>query len=146
MVWPITDRYELTLDPFRELHRMQREMSRLFDGAGDGAADYPTVNLWSSVDEAVVTAELPGVEPTDLNLTVQGDLLVLEGERKADVPPEKATLLRSERTAGRFHRTVRLPFEVEADKVKAKVEHGLAQITLPRKESTKPRRIAIAAE
>lgn len=146
MVWPITSRFELGTDPFADLHRLQREMSRLFDGYGAPAPDFPSVNLWSSAEEAVVTAEVPGVDPKDLSVTVQGDLLVLEGERKTEAPGEKATLIRQERAAGPFRRTLRLPFEVESEKVQAKIERGTVRVTLPRKESTKPRRIAIARE
>lgn len=146
MVWPLVSRFELSADPIGELRRLQREMSCFFDDYAGNASPYPLLNLWGTPEEAVVEALVPGMEPKDLSITLQGDVLLLEGERKAEAAAEKVTAIRLERSAGRFSRTVRLPFEVEPSKVAAKYENGLVRITLPRKESTKPRRIAIAQE
>lgn len=145
MIWPVT-RFDWTLDPFQELHQLQREMNGLFADYSATARSFPTVNLSCTADTAVVSAEVPGVDPKDVGVSVVGHVLTIEGERKADTAVPAQAYHRRERGIGKFLRSVRLPFEVEADQVQARYEHGILRITLPRKESTKPRRIAIAAE
>lgn len=145
MIWPVT-RFDWTLDPFQELHQLQREMNGLFADYTASARSFPTVNLWSTADQAVVTAEVPGVDPKDVDVSVVGHVLTIEGERKADADAPAQAYHRRERGAGKFLRSIRLPYEVEEGQVQARYEHGILRITLPRKESTKPRRIAIAAE
>ena len=139
-------RWDWTQDPFQDLYRLQREMNRLSSGYSEAADRFPAINLWSKEDEAVVAAELPGVDPKEVDLSVLGQSLTIQGERKAESGIAEESYHRQERTTGAFARTIRLPFEVEADQVKARYENGILRITLPRKESTKPRRIAIAAE
>lgn len=145
MIWPVT-RFDWTLDPFQELHQLQREMNRIFADYPAAASQFPALNLWSTPEQAVVQAEVPGVDPKDVDVSVVGNVLTMEGERKADAGVAGEAYHRRERGEGKFLRSVRLPFEVEADRVQARYEHGVLRITLPRKESTKPRRIAIAAE
>ncbi len=145
MLYPMT-RFDWTLDPFRELHRLQRDINRLFAGWNPPVDQFPALNLWSSPDEVVLTAEIPGVDPKDVDVSVIGNVVTLEGERKEDASIPAESFHRRERENGKFMRSVRLPYEVEADKVQARCENGVLRVTLPRKESTKPRRIAIHAE
>lgn len=145
MIWPVT-RWDWAQDPILDLHRLQREMNRLFSDYAEPAERFPALNLWSSDDEAVVAAELPGVDPKAVNLSVVGQVLTLQGERPDEPGVAEGSYHRRERVTGHFTRAVRLPFEVESDKVQARYENGVLRVTLPRKESTKPRRITIAAE
>ncbi len=145
MVVPMT-RWSWTQDPLVDLYSLQREMNRLFSGYSEAADRFPALNLWSKEDEAVVAAELPGVDPKDVDLSVIGQSLTIQGERKAEPGVDDSAYHRQERVTGSFARTVRLPFEVESDQVKARYENGVLRVTLPRKESTKPRRIAITAD
>ncbi len=140
----LSQRYSPAMwDPFRELDRLHSELNQLFEGyAPAGAAELP-VNLWASEADVRVTAELPGVEPDAVHLTVKDQTLLIEGERKAPELGEKARWLRQERPTGRFVRHLQLPYEVEADKIEARYRNGILEVTLPRKESSKPRRIAI---
>jgi HSP20 family protein len=133
--------------PFEELRGLQREMNRLFDGYESGTAmsRFPALNVWGNADSVVVTAELPGLQSEDLELSVVNNQLTIKGERKSDKPAEDAVCHRCERDAGTFVRTVRLPFAVENDKVTAKYENGVLTIALPRHEATKPKRIEIKA-
>jgi HSP20 family protein len=130
-------------DPFTEMRALQREMNRLLDGASL-AGDYPALNIWANEDEAVVKAEVPGVDPAKLDIRVLRNQLTIEGERTADAPTEDVVCHRAERGSGHFVRTVRLPFEVEADKVGAAYNRGVLTVTLPRSAATKPKRIDIA--
>lgn len=145
MMYPMT-RFDWTLDPFRELHRLHREMNRLFSGFTTPAEQFPAINLWSSPDEVVLTAEVPGVDPKDVDISVIGNVVTLEGERKEDASVPADSYHRREREVGKFMRSVRLPYEVEAEKVQARYTNGILRVVLPRKESSKPRRIAIHAE
>lgn len=132
--------------PFGELRSLQREMNRLFDGYDSGTAmsRFPALNVWGNADNVVVTAELPGLQVDDLDLSVVNNQLTITGERKGDKPAEDSVCHRCERATGSFTRTVRLPFAVENDKVAAAYENGVLTITLPRHEATKPKRIEIA--
>lgn len=131
--------------PFDELRGLQREMNRLFDGYEGGTAmsRFPALNVWGNTEKVVVTAELPGLQPEDLDLSVVNNQLTIRGERKADKPAEEAACHRNERESGSFVRTVRLPYAVESDQVAATYENGVLTITMPRHEATKPKRIAI---
>jgi HSP20 family protein len=119
-------------------------MNRLFSGATElYAHDFPAVNVWRGQDGAVVTAELPGIDPARLDISVAGDSLTLTGIRELEPLKEGENYHRQERTYGRFTRTLQLPFQVNAAKVEAKYEKGVLQITLPRVEEEKPKKIAI---
>lgn len=133
--------------PFEELRGLQREMNRLFDGYEGGTAmsRFPALNVWGNADQVVVTAELPGLEVDDLDINVVNNQLTIKGERRGDKPAENAVCYRNEREAGKFVRTVRLPYAVENDKVSAKYENGVLTVSLPRQEATKPKRIEIKA-
>lgn len=131
-------------EPVNEMRRLQAEVNRLFSGYGDVPDVFPAVNVWSDTSQTVVKAEVSGVDPKDLNISVQGDLLTLRGERSTGVP-KGAVCHRQERSMGRFQRTLRLPYEIDAQQVSARTDQGILTITLPRAESSKPKRIAIQA-
>ena len=136
-----------SLDPFGSVRSLQRQMNRFFEGFGAEEREaFPSVNLWSNADEVIVQAEVPGVEPNQVEVTVQGDQLTLQGERKASEPSANVVCHRAERGFGRFVRTFRLPFEVDNARASARCANGVLTLTLPRTETSKPRKIAIAAE
>jgi len=131
-----------------EMDRLQREMNRLFDNidrATPSVSGFPAMNVWMSEDGAVVTAELPGMDVKDLDISVSGETLSVTGERKADDLPKDAVYQRQERNFGKFTRTIDLPFQIDANKVQANLEKGILRILLPRAEQDKPRKITIKA-
>jgi len=131
-------------DPWRELDQMRRRMDRILRGVGVlPTAEFPVVNVWSDAERAVVCAELPGVQPGDIDLSVDQDTLTIRGSREPLRLEEGETFLRHERGHGAFARTVTLPFPVEADRVDAGYKNGILTITLPRREAEKPSRIEI---
>lgn len=144
-MWPVMNRFEYQLDPFTELNRLHRRMNRMFQSAMDHTAEFPPVNVRGTADEVVVSAELPGIDPDKLDLSVEGRVLTLAGERAAAAQDEKWVVYRQERSTGAFMRTVRLPFDVDNDRITARYEHGILHVTLPRSEATKPRRIQISS-
>ncbi|MGC9467642.1 MAG: Hsp20/alpha crystallin family protein [Anaerolineae bacterium] len=136
--------------PLQEMERLRREMNRLFSewpltGGLSAPPSYPAMNVWVSDEDAIVTAEVPGCDPENIDISVVGDTLVLKGDRPAEDLPEGATYHRRERACGSFSRSFRLPFEVNADEVGATFEDGVLHITLPRSEESKPRKITVRA-
>ena len=135
----------LGFDPFVELRRMQTEMSRLFTGLSAATArDFPPINIWLGENSVVVTAELPGVTRDDVTISLQEDVLTLEGKREPKVQ-ENVNWQRRERAYGTFSRAVQLPFRVDADKVQARFNSGILEIELQRLEADRPKKIEIRA-
>ncbi len=130
-----------------EMDRLQSEINRLFKSnlpsRGFGAPSFPALNVWTSTDGAIVTAELPGVHSEDLDISVVAQTLTLKGERKAEPMAEGSHYHRQERGVGHFTRSIELPFPVEAEKVEAVFDKGILSINLPRAESDKPRKILV---
>jgi HSP20 family protein len=132
------------------MQRLQREMNRLLSGTSrwpglSVAPTYPAMNVWSDQDGAVVTAELPGINPEEIDISVQNDTLTLGGSRQPDEVKEGKIFHRRERRSGSFTRSLQLPFQVEPGQVEASYAKGVLSITLPRAEADKPRKIAIKA-
>jgi HSP20 family protein len=102
------------------------------------------MNVWTDEDSAIVTAELPGVNLDNIDISVENDVLTLRGERQRD-EQEGATYHRRERRYGSFVRTFRVPFRVDAEQVEATFKNGVLNIVLPRAEEDKPKRISVKA-
>ena len=133
-------------DPLREMRRIQNEVNRLFQSAGQsGAVGYPAMNVHAARDGVAITAELPGVAEDDLDVTVHRDTVTLKGRRKPAVEDVKG-YHRRERGTGAFMRTLSLPFTVDPDNVEASYENGVLHLSLHRPESDKPRRITVNAK
>jgi len=132
---------------FEEMSKMQREMERMVsafspDRARMNAA-FPAINAWTNENEEIVTAEIPGVEPKDIEITVNNDVLTITGERKAMDSSEDIRYHRRERVNGKFSRSIQLAFPVDPEKVNASIEHGILTVALPRAEADKPRKISV---
>lgn len=134
---------------WREMDRLRREMNRLLGNVSDYetqmARGYPAMNVWTNEDGAVITAELPGVNPDDLDISVVQDTLTLTGCRQPCEIEEDEVYHRRERGSGNFTRTFQLPFQVEAEGVEAVFEKGVLSVTLPRAEEDKPKKITVKA-
>jgi HSP20 family protein len=129
------------------MQRLQGEMNRIFSVLDTPLTrEFPPLNAWVGESDVIVTAELPGIDPGKVDISVVGDTLTLSGSRDAEPLKEKETYHRQERSHGRFTRTLQLPFPVETGKVEAKYERGILQISLPRAEADKPRKISVRCE
>lgn len=137
---------DILWDPMVDLLRFQREMNRLLDSFCRPAGVFPRMNARADDEQAVVQVELPGVDPASVKVSVAGDVLTIEGERPSVVPDSAKEVHRQERPTGPFARSLRLPWEVEADKVTATHKNGILTVKLPRREATKPRAVAVTAE
>jgi len=143
------------LDPFRSL---QEEMNRLFDRfmgqfgmsrfgeweTPSGGPFAPSVDLAETDDEVRVSAELPGLESKDIEISVSGNSLTLKGEKKEEREEKQGTTYRSERYYGSFSRVIPLPCEVDADKAEATYKNGVLTVTLPKPEEARKSRKKIS--
>ena len=116
-----------------EIMHLQQEMNRLFSSAGQKTQqDYPAVNIWEKEGTSVVTAELPGIDPEKMDITVSGDVLSITGTALKENFDKGETYLRQERGIGNFKRNIQIPYQVEVKAVEAKYEKGILMVTLPK--------------
>lgn len=127
-------------DPWDELERIHRAM---WGGDTRRSSEFPSVNTWVSSNEAVVTTEIPGVDPHNIDISVTGRTVTLRGSRKADELQDEQSYHRRERWCGEFTKAIELPFNIESDKVTATFRKGVLYLTLPKVEAEKPRKIQI---
>jgi HSP20 family protein len=128
---------------------MDRWLSSLADaplfGNGERAKPFPALNVWEQDETFYAEAELPGLKNEDLEISVVGNELSIKGHRP-ETTEEGITYHRQERGTGEFVRVVRLPVEVDPDKVQASLTDGVLRLVLPKAEAAKPRRIEVAAQ
>jgi HSP20 family protein len=103
---------------------------------------FPAINLWEEGDSAHIEAELPGLTMNDLEVLVMGNQVTINGQRKIEQPKD-AAWHRRERSHGKFTRTVTLPWDVDAEKVEAKLQDGVLRVHLPKSEAAKARKVKI---
>lgn len=143
-------------EPFRDLVGIQERMNRLFDEAFRGVSrpaedDWalggswaPAVDIFEREGNIVLQAELPGVDPKDVDIRVENNVLTLRGERKWDNEVKRESYHRVERAYGAFSRSFTLPTIVETEKIKAEYKEGLLRVTLPKKEEARPKQIPVS--
>ncbi len=135
--------------PFEEMERFMDEFMRGWPAwqrtptEGMGMTWTPNIEMFDKQDNIVVRAELPGMKRDDINISVTGDTLTISGERKTESSVKGEDYYRSELSYGKFSRSITLPTMVEADKINATYENGILEITLPKSEKVKPRKIQI---
>jgi HSP20 family protein len=142
------DRF-FTRHPFREMANLQRQMERLFQTAPGWESYprrvgvYPLVNISEDTDHVYVRAELPGVRPEDLEITIENQGLILRGERRIATEEKKVNYHRRERESGFFRRVLRLPAPVSPHNAQAACKDGVLTITMAKPEEVKPRQITV---
>ncbi len=136
--------YTRRSDPFVQMSAMIRDFDRRFWPIATQPV-FPAINIWRGAEAIAITAELPGVEPSDVDITVKDNVLTLSGERKATQAPEGARWHRNERGYGKFTRVIGLPFAASDAKVEARMTNGVLRIIVGRPEEDKPKKIEIKA-
>ena len=143
-------------EPFRDLQAVQDRLNRVFDeafrGAPRGSDDEwalggqwaPSVDIYENDGNLVLKAELPGIEPKDVDVRVENNVLTLRGERKFESEVKRDKYHRVERAYGTFSRSFTLPSVVDTDRIKAEYKDGVLQVTLPQREEAKPKQIQVA--
>jgi HSP20 family protein len=136
----------------RDITRFNREMDTLWDRffsdmpfAGFEREWMPSVDVAESDGDITVRAELPGLEAKDIDLNISGDLLSIRGEKKSKEEVKEDDYFSRESYYGSFQRSIRLPAEVQSDKVDASFKNGVLDIKLPKFETTQSKKIEIKA-
>jgi HSP20 family protein len=140
-------RWQGRWDPFQEL---QREMGRLFESLDPMQSKrqiyrYPPLNIYDAADRYILSVQLPGMAPSDIELTITGETLTLRGERKRAEGVKEDGYRRQERPMGRWSRTITLPDRVESTQVGASFADGILTVTFPKAEGSQPRQITVTA-
>lgn len=138
-------------DLFSELNRLQGLFDSVFGPTerssirAPGGATFPMMNVGATPEAVEIVAFAPGIDPSQLQITVDRGLLVIAGERKSLVPEESdaTNVYAQERFAGAFRRVVNLPEEADPARVDAKYRDGVLRVTVAKRESSKPRRIEV---
>jgi HSP20 family protein len=141
-------------EPLRELGTLQNEMNRLFNTVFDAPAPanggalrrwMPAMDLVETDDRFVLTADLPGLDEDDVKIEFEDGTLTVSGERRTAHEAKKDGYHRVERAYGAFSRSLTLPQGVDPEAVSASFDRGVLEISIPKPEERKPRRIEIAA-
>ena len=136
--------YARRSDPFALMPSMLRDVDRVTP-TRTAQPVFPAVNVWQGDEAVAVMAELPGIDPSEIDISVKDNVLTISGERKAPEVPEGARWHRNERSYGRFSRAVRLPYAASDDSVEARLTNGVLRIVIGRPEEDKPKKIEIKA-
>lgn len=138
--------------PFFDMDKTLEEMDRVFGTLGRPLGlrsvprgTFPAMNLYDQDGALVLTAEIPGVDPEQLELTVLNDSITLKGQRKEPELPEGTRCYRKERITGEFVRTVSLPDSVDPDQVKADYKNGVLTVRLTKAVEARAKKIKIQA-
>jgi HSP20 family protein len=132
-------------DPFREMTTLQSQVNRLVDSMWSGRQEswVPAVDVFDTQDAVVLKAELPGMKADDIQIEVDDNVLTIKGERTFDEKIDDERYYRVERRYGAFQRSLALPQGVKADEIQAAYEDGVLQVTVPKAEAEKPKRIEV---
>jgi len=140
-------------DPFREAVTLREAMDRLFEDSYVPARRQAEqreqvwrlpLDAYITAEEIVILANMPGVKPEHVEITIEGDTLTIKGERPA--PLENVDYVLQERTYGKFQRTLNINIPVDANKAEAKFEDGLLTLVVPKAEAVKPKTIQVVSK
>ena len=139
-----------TFDPFSNLLSLQQELERFarnpaFNLGPSGYGGYPPINVFEDNDGTVIIAELPGLDPSKIEITGQGRTLTLRGERKREEGLNPSGYHRRERPFGEFSRSIQLSSDIDMSKATARYEAGVLMLKVPKAETAKPRQIMVDA-
>lgn len=135
---------------FEQLDRMRQQFDHLFGDLSEarrglaGSGVFPQINLTEDADKFYVRAELPGVQADQIEMQATAKNLAISGERKIEAENEGVRYHRREREAGKFSRILRMPTEIDPDRIEAKMQDGILTIHIPKAEAFKPRQIAVS--
>jgi HSP20 family protein len=149
-------------DPFRDLMSIQNDLSRLFDrtlaggdggtgrelatsGSGGAGSWAPALDVYETEDKIELTLDLPGIDPEDVDLTVEDSTLTVSGTREFTSEGREENYRRVERRFGSFTRSLTLPATADAERIQATFDKGVLTIEVPKREEAKPKKIQIKA-
>ena len=145
-------------EPLKELTTIQREMDELFKRtfgsltSGIFGKEFrmgmwtPAVDCFVKEGNFVIHADIPGIDPKNVDVSIAGNLLTIKGERKTEAEEKKAGYLFREASYGTFERTITLPEGCETDKVHATYKNGVIELTMPAKAGALPKKVKVEVE
>jgi HSP20 family protein len=138
-------------EPWSLLSQLQKELERsqeTHNGESSvSTAEWsPAVDIKEETDKFVLHADIPGVKPEDIEIDMEAGVLTVKGEKKTEAKTEKEGYKRVERTHGSFYRRFSLPDSADSEAISAKSKYGVLEITIPKREAIKPKRIDVVSE
>ena len=140
-------------DVFGDFGRLRRELDDMFGGGGMPSSirsvapgTFPSINIGNTRNSVEIYAFAPGIDPSKVEVVIDRGVLTLSGERPSALPEgndRKVTVYSRERVSGRFKRAISLPDDVATDQVNASYRDGVLRVSVPRRESAQPKRIAV---
>lgn len=134
------------IDPFRDLRAMEDDFDRLMGRAFSRDTWVPALDVKETSDRFEVTVDLPGLDPTDVNVTYEDGMLTVSGKRQFQEEEKGDTWHRIERGFGTFARSIRLPQTADPERIEASFDKGVLRISVPKSERAKPRTIEVRAQ
>ena len=136
-------------EPWNLLDQMRREMDRAFDSRADegssvATSDWvPAVDIKEEKDSFVIVADIPGVDPKDIEVHMENGMLTIKGEKESEKKEEREGYKRVERSFGSFYRRFSLPDTADAEKITAKSNNGVLEVSIAKQEQVQPRKISV---
>lgn len=143
-IYPLTRRRNQPFATNFDLERLFEDFLRIPFRLGLNTVEtLPSVDIYEKDSRIVAKAEIPGISPDDIALSVDGNILTISGERRQEKEVKKENYYQSEASYGRFQRTVELPAEVNAEQAKAEYKNGVLTVELPNADITRKKHIKI---
>lgn len=136
-------------EPWSLLNQLQKELERSQEGktSESSVAEWaPAVDIKEEVDKFVIHADIPGVKPEDIEISMEAGVLTVKGQKESEAKTEKEGYKRVERSYGSFYRRFSLPDSADGDAINAKSKYGVLEIIIPKREAVKPKRIDVKSE
>ncbi len=139
-------------NPWSEFERMRQgfdELTRNFlsgEVPFSSATVYPPLNMYEDTEKLIIKAELPGVAPSDMDISLEGETLTFQGKRECRHDDDKVSYHRREIARGSFSRAIALPTKIDPESIVAKLANGILTITLAKAAEVKPRKITVVSE
>jgi len=139
-------------EPWSLLSQLQKELERSHDvqngeNSSVSTAEWtPAVDIKEEADKFIVYADIPAVKPEDIEINMEAGVLTVKGEKRSEAKTEQEGYKRVERVHGSFYRRFSLPDSANSDAISAKCKNGVLEITIPKREAVKPKRIDVVSE
>jgi HSP20 family protein len=138
-------------EPLNVLNQLQRELSRFREGDEGSSriatAEWaPAVDIKEEQDRFVIHADIPGVNPEDIDVNMENGVLTIKGEKNTEAKTEKENYKRVERIYGSFYRRFSLPETADNNAISAKAKNGVLDIVIPKREAVKPKKISVTTD
>jgi len=137
-------------DPWEEMRSLQNEINDLFTinriPTTTGLFDHsvtPSIDFIEEENEFILSCELPGLEESDIDVSIASNILTLKGNKKSQEEQSEGKYYKKETWSGSFQRTITLPHTVDNEKISAEMRNGILQVLLPKKEESKPKQISV---